>query len=172
MAHNTPSATKNVTSAICHIPVRSETTHLRIANIVLAAVTTFCIILRLGYQALFNVNGLGWDDYVVGFTAIVAIPSVVIVDKRMIPNGIGVDIWNVPFDQIDNFIRWLYSITLLYLIQAAMVKVTLLLFFLRIFLRRRTVQLLWGTVVFVGVWTIVFLVPASIPCLPVSKLHS
>ncbi|KAI4671617.1 uncharacterized protein J4E78_000113 [Alternaria triticimaculans] len=93
------------------------------------------------YHMFFHVNGLNWDDFLVLATVVLAVPSVVIVDRCMLPNGIGIDIWNVPFDHIDNFIRWLYVVTLLYLLQAALVKITLLSFFLRIFLRRRTVQL-------------------------------
>jgi hypothetical protein len=43
---------------------------------------------------------------------------------------------------------------------------------LRIFPRRRTVQLLWGTIAFIVIWTISFFIPGSFPCLPVSKPHS
>ncbi|KAI4682378.1 uncharacterized protein J4E88_005268 [Alternaria novae-zelandiae] len=120
----------------------------------------------------FHVNGLNWDDFLVLATVVLAVPSVVIVDRCMLPNGIGIDIWNVPFDHIDNFIRWLYVVTLLYLLQAALVKITLLSFFLRIFLRRRTVQLLWGTIIFIGLWTFSIFIPAAMPCLPVRQDHS
>lgn len=153
------------------MPVRSEITHLRVANIVLAVVTGSCIILRFGYHMFFHVNGLNWDDFLVIATVVLAVPSVVIVDRCMLPNGIGIDIWNVPFDHIDNFIRWLYVVTLLYLLQAALVKITLLSFFLRIFLRRRTVQLLWGTIIFIGLWTFSIFIPAAMPCLPVRQAH-
>ncbi|RYN39225.1 hypothetical protein AA0112_g3980 [Alternaria arborescens] len=86
----------------------------------------------------------------------------------MLTNGIGVDLWTVPFDHLENFVRWLYTITLLYLIQCAMVKISLILFFLRIFPRRRTVQLLWGTIAFIVIWTISFFIPGSFPCLPLA----
>jgi hypothetical protein len=165
-------ATKNVTSAFCHAPVRSETTHLRVANILMCVVTVSCAILRLVYQRYFTVAGLGWDDYTVAATVLISIPSVIIIDRGMLTNGIGVDLWTVPFDHLENFVRWLYSITLLYFIQCAMVKISLILFFLRIFPRRRTVQLLWGTIAFIVIWTISFFIPGSFPCLPVSRTLS
>ncbi|KAF7670786.1 cfem domain-containing protein [Alternaria burnsii] len=86
----------------------------------------------------------------------------------MLTNGIGVDLWTAPFDHLEHFVRWLYTITLLYFIQCAMVKVLLILFFLRIFPRRRTVQLLWGTIAFIVIWTISFFIPGSFPCLPLA----
>jgi hypothetical protein len=172
MPHNTLLATKKVTSAICHAPVRSEPTHLRVANIVFPVVTGCCIILRFVYQGLFNAAGLGWDDCVVGVTVFISVPSVIIIQRGLLANEIGVDLWAVPFDQLEKFLRSLYTVTLLYFILAAMVKIALILFFLRIFMRRRTVRLLWGTVAFIGVWALAFVIPASLPCLPVSEVHS
>ncbi|KAL1798513.1 hypothetical protein ACET3X_002550 [Alternaria dauci] len=160
--------TKNVTSTFCHAPVRSETTHLRVSNIVMCVVTISCAISRLVYHRYLTITGLGWDDYIVAVTVLISVPSVVIIDRGMLTNGIGVDLWTVPFDHLENFVRWLYTLTLLYFIQSSLVKVSLILFFLRIFPRRRTVQLLWGTIAFIIVWTISFFIPGSCPCLPLT----
>ena len=82
----------------------------------MCVVTVSCAILRLVYQRCFTVAGLGWDDFTVAATVLISIPSVIIIDRGMLTNGIGVDLWTVPFDHLENFVRWLYTITLLYFI--------------------------------------------------------
>ena len=96
------------------------------------------------------------------------VPSVVMIDKGALPNGLGRDVWTVPFDNINNFVRWLYALEVLYFFQIALLKLTLLFFFLRIFPQRTVKRVLWATIAFVIVWALVFVFVAVFQCRPIS----
>jgi hypothetical protein len=95
------------------------------------------------------------------------VPSVIMIDKGALPNGLGRDVWTVPFDQITNFVHWLYALEILYFFQIALLKLTLLLFFLRIFPQRTVKRLLWGTIAFVVLWAVVYVFVAIFQCQPI-----
>jgi hypothetical protein len=95
------------------------------------------------------------------------VPSVVIIDQGAVPNGLGKDVWTVPFNNITNFVRWLYALEILYFFQIALLKLTLLFFFLRIFPQRTVKRLLWGTIVFVVMWALAFIFLGVFQCQPI-----
>lgn len=86
----------------------------------------------------------------------------------MVPNGLGKDVWTVPFDHITNFVRWLYALELLYFLQVALLKLTLLLFFLRIFPKPSIRRVLWATVAFNIACGFAFVVVSIFQCQPIS----
>jgi len=161
-------ATKNLTTTLCHAPIRSKGNDIRVSNIVLGVVTAVCALLRIFYKAIFSVGELGWDDYSVLAALIAGVPSVVIIDRGIVPNGLGKDVWTVPFDNITNFVRYLYALEVLYFLQIALLKLTLLFFFLRIFPKPLIRRLLWATVAFNVLWGFAFVVTAIFQCQPIS----
>lgn len=56
----------------------------------------------------------------------------------------------------------------LYIVQVALLKLTLLMFFLRIFPITGTRRVIWGTVVFTIVWGLAFTITAIFQCWPIS----
>lgn len=111
---------------------------------------------------------LGWDDYTVILTLFAGVPSVVLIDRGALPNGLGRDVWTLPFDRITEFVRWLYVLEILYFFQMTLLKLTLLFFFLRIFPKGLIRNLIIGTIVFTGLYGLTFVVIAIFQCRPIS----
>ncbi|KAE8830382.1 hypothetical protein HRS9139_07006 [Pyrenophora teres f. teres] len=160
--------TKNATSITCHAPIRDKGQSIRISNVVLASATAFCALTRIIYKAVFSIGELGWDDYSVIAALVAGVPSVVIIDRTIVPNGLGRDVWTVSFDQITNFVKYLYALEILYFLQLALLKLTLLFFFLRIFPKTIIKRLLWATIGFNVLNGIAFIIVAVFQCQPIS----
>lgn len=111
---------------------------------------------------------LGWDDYTIIMTLFAGVPSVVLIDRGLLPNGLGQDVWTVAFDRITAFVRWLYVLEILYFFQMTLLKLTLLFFFLRIFPKTIIRNLLKGTIVFTILYGLTFVVVAIFQCRPIS----
>jgi hypothetical protein len=162
-------ATKNATTSLCHAPIRDESNKIRITNIVVAVVSAAFALLRLTYKVFtFGFEELGLDDYAVLAATIMGVPTVVIIDRGIVPNGLAQDVWTVPFDTITNFVRWLFVLESLYFLLIAMVKLTLLFFFLRIFPKPIIRKLLWATIIFDVLYGVVFAVISIFQCQPIS----
>jgi hypothetical protein len=136
--------------------------------LILSIVTAVCALSRIIYKAVFSIGELGYDDYSVLVALIVGVPSVVIIDRAIVPNGLGRDVWTVGFDQITNFVRYLYALEILYFMQVALLKLTLLFFFLRIFPKPTIRRLLWATVAFNCLNGAAFTIVAIFQCRPIS----
>jgi hypothetical protein len=127
------------------------------------------MLLRFVYKAVaFGAGELGGDDYAVVAAVIAGIPTVVIIDRGIVPNGLGKDVWTVPFEHIINFARWLYVLTILYFLLIAIVKLTLLFFFLRIFPKPLIRKLLWATIAFTVLYGISFSITGIFQCSPIN----
>jgi hypothetical protein len=120
------------------------------------------------YKAIYSMAELGWDDYTIIMTLLAGVPSVVIIDRGLIPNGLGRDVWTVAFDRITAFVRWLYIAEILYFFQMTLLKLTLLFFFLRIFPKTIIRNLLKGTIAFTILYGLTFVVVAIFQCHPIS----
>ncbi|KAJ4382572.1 hypothetical protein N0V86_001794 [Didymella sp. IMI 355093] len=160
--------TKNVTATTCHAPPRNKSETSRIANIVIAVVSVACGLTRIIYKAIYSMAELGWDDYTIIMTLFAGVPSVVLIDRGLLPNGLGQDVWTVSFDRITTFVRWLYVLEILYFFQMTLLKLTLLFFFLRIFPKTIVRNLIKGTIVFTILYGLAFVVIAILQCHPIS----
>ena len=161
-------ATKNATAAICHAPVRDKSESARLTNIILCVVSVACGLIRIAYKAIYSMAELGWDDYTIILTLIAGVPSVVLIDQGALPNGLGKDVWTLPFQQITEFVRWLYVLEILYFFQMTLLKLTLLFFFLRIFPKGLIRTLIITTITFTGLYGIAFVAVAIFQCHPIS----
>lgn len=137
-------------------------------NITLGVITAACVILRITYKAVFTAGELGWDDYFVIATLLVGTPSTIMTDRGTTANGLGKDIWTVPFTQITNFLRWFYIMEIFYFLELTVLKLSLLCFFLRIFPARLVKRLIWATIIFDVVYGIAFMFAAAFQCRPIS----
>lgn len=163
------SATKNATSTLCHAPVRDESNKIRITNIVVAVVSAVCALLRIIYKGFaLGFGELGLDDYAVLGATLMGVPTVVIIDRGIVPNGLAMDVWTIPFDHITNFVRWLYILEILYFLLIAVVKLTLLFFFLKIFQKPMIRQILWATIAFDILYGVSFAVVGVFQCKPIT----
>lgn len=125
------------------------------------------VVLRLGFKLL-TTHELTLDDYVVFFLILVGVPSVVITHYGTTPNGVGRDVWALTPAMITDFLYYFYMMAILYFTQVALVKLCLLLFYLRIFPGPLVRRLLWGTVVFNVLFGVIFVFLAIFQCSPIS----
>jgi hypothetical protein len=153
---------------LCHAPKRYSGETIRTSNIALAVITAFCALSRIIYKAVFSIGELGYDDYSVFAALVAGVPSIVIIDRGIVPNGLGRDVWTVSFDHVTNFVRYLYALEILYFLQVALLKLTLLFFFLRIFPKLLIRRLLWATIAFNVLWGTSFIIVAIFQCQPIS----
>lgn len=167
--NTTRSATKNATTTLCHAPIRDESNKIRITNIVVAAVSAACMLLRIAFKiSTVGFGELGLDDYAVFAATLVGVPTVIIIDRGIVPNGLAQDVWTVPFDKIYNFAFWLYVLEIIYFALIAMVKLTLLFFFLRIFPKPLIRRLIWATIIIDVLYGLSFALVAAFQCQPIS----
>jgi hypothetical protein len=132
-------------------------------------VSAACCLLRIFYKGFaFGFGELGTDDWAVLGATVMGVPTVVIIDRGIVPNGLAMDVWTVPFDHITNFVRWLYILEILYFLLIAAVKLTLLFFFLRIFPKPIIRRILWATIVFDVLYGLSFAIVGVFQCKPIS----
>ena len=141
---------------------------MKILNITLFSITAAVALIRLLFKAAFSGTDAGWDDYTIVLALLSGIPSVILEDARLIPNGLGRDIWTLPFDSITAFRRTAYILPILYFLQVGLVKISILFFLLRIFPRPTTRKLLYGTLIFTALWTVAFILGGVLQCQPPS----
>jgi vacuolar-type H+-ATPase subunit I/STV1 len=108
------------------------------------------------------------DDYLIVATLIFGIPSTIVQDLGTISHGLGEDIWTLGFDTITLFAKWFYIMEVLYFFNVAMLKLSLLFFFQRIFPAKPVQKILWGTIVFNIMTGIAFVITAIFQCTPIS----
>lgn len=108
------------------------------------------------------------DDYLIVATLIFGIPSTIVQDLGTISHGLGEDIWTLGFDTITLFAKWFYIMEVLYFFNVAMLKLSLLFFFQRIFPAKPVQKILWGTIVFNAMTGIAFVITAIFQCTPIS----
>ncbi|KAF9735866.1 hypothetical protein PMIN02_011665 [Paraphaeosphaeria minitans] len=159
--------TKNLTTTACHAPVRSRNMMLKLTNIILGTVSAACVLARILYKSIFSAGELGWDDYMILASVVFGIPSTIVQDIGTIKHGLGKDIWTLSFGTITTFIKWFYIIEVLYFFNVAMLKLSLLFFFLRIFPAKPIKRLLRATIAINISFGIAFIVTAIFQCTPI-----
>lgn len=160
-------ATKNITSTLCHTPIRYKGEGVRVSNIIIAVITAACGLTRIFYKG-FSSGALGADDYCVLIALFAGAPSVVIIDRAIVPNGLGRDVWTVDPNKITQFAKYLYILEVLYFLHIALLKYMLLFFYLRIFPKTLTRQLIWATIIFNSLNGFAFIVASLFQCQPMS----
>jgi hypothetical protein len=165
-ADNPSSVTKNATETMCEVPVRNKTDEYNIISTTLGVISGFVILLRL--YSKYVLNSWGWDDTFVMTSMAAGIPTSVLVPHGLTNNGLGKDIWTVTPDQITDFIHVFYATETLYFAQVALLKLSLLFFYLRIFPGPRIKNLILGTAAFDIAYGVTFVFLSLFQCKPIS----
>ncbi|KZL76211.1 CFEM domain-containing protein [Colletotrichum tofieldiae] len=158
---------KGVFEATCNKTVRDHSPEYARLTWVLLGLTTFVVAARLIYKS-FSSTQLGLDDLFTLLAYLAVLPSFVINVVGLIPAGLGKDIWTLTPRQIESFGYWFYLLEPMYFIQMGLVKMAILCFYMRIFDRAGLGKLLWGTVAFNAINTVVFLLVGIFQCTPIS----
>lgn len=125
------------------------------------------IVVRFIYKIFVVKIDLGADDWLILTTMVSAAPNTFIIIYGTIANGLGKDIWTLTSEQITNVLRYFYILAILYFLQTALVKLSIVAFYMRIFPSRETRRLLWGTIIFTSLWGAAFIIAAIFQCWPI-----
>ncbi|KAI1505266.1 hypothetical protein F5X99DRAFT_430529 [Biscogniauxia marginata] len=87
------------------------------------------------FARLFGSRSWGWDDTVMCFAMCFEIPLAVL-SIPLTQHGLGLDIWNVPFDDITEILHIYFFDEMIYIAALSLTKVSILLFYLKLFPKR------------------------------------
>lgn len=164
----TGTATKNISSTNCGAEVRDRSASHVVLSICLAVIAALFVIVRFSYKILVINVDLGLDDWFVLATMVAAVPSAFITVYGTTANGLGRDIWTLPPQNITNVLMYFYIMACLYFLQATLVKLAILTFYMRIFPSRGAKRLLWGTSILTALWGVAYVIAAITQCRPIS----
>ncbi|EAT85325.1 hypothetical protein SNOG_07859 [Parastagonospora nodorum SN15] len=154
---------------MCDDPLRDRSAENRAVVIVLAVLSACMVLLRIIQKLLGpSENRFGLDDIFLFTTMIVFQPSAIIVVASLIPSGMGRDVWTLSFGTISEFGKYFWVGELFYFIASALLKLSFLFFYQRIFPGRRVQLLIRITIIVDVLWGTASLVSAIFQCWPIS----
>lgn len=137
-------------------------------NIILGSISAGVLSLRVIYKLFIAKITLGADDYFIIATLFSGIPGTVITSLGTIANGLGRDIWTLRPSEITSFVYWFYHMEYEYFLNLALLKMSLLFFYLKIFPNKKVRVALWATIGYNAVWGVAFILIAIFQCRPIS----
>lgn len=167
--------TKNATEASCGVAPRDRSHELYLVVVIFGVLTNCVVLARLAFRVRVHgsrtgglKSGLYADDWAILATLLVGLSGTVFLAVGSVPNGVGRDLWTLTPAQITNFGMWFFASEVQYFISLATLKLSLLLFYLRIFPSLTVRRLLWATVVFDVLYGVAFTLAALLQCRPIS----
>ncbi|KAI0877638.1 hypothetical protein GGS24DRAFT_510521 [Hypoxylon argillaceum] len=159
--------TKNQTSVQCDVP---PYVNKRFVPVIISFfVLTFIVVsLRIATRVVSQAK-FWYDDYF-NFAAFVTISIYTWADVALSQRGFGVDIWAVPQENISYILIFLLVGSVLYFTSRALIRVSILLFYLRIFRAPGAKAAITGTLTLVGLFSFTLLFPIVFQCSPVDYL--
>ncbi|KAL2265876.1 hypothetical protein VTJ83DRAFT_6976 [Remersonia thermophila] len=158
---------KNVTSTTCGVEIHDVAGTYAVISIILAVISFSMAAARLAFK-LTVTRHFSADDYAMIAVLLIAIPCVLVTHYGTTANGVGRDIWTLTPENITSFLYHFWWMAVLYFALVSLVKLCLLLFYLRIFPSQGVRRLLWGTVVFDVLFGVAYVFLAIFQCTPIS----
>jgi hypothetical protein len=112
-------------------------------------------------------SDFGLDDLFTLLSFCCIVPTVAITIDGTASHGVGRDIWTLKFDDITMFGFFFYLLGIFYFPLVSLLKMSLLFFYVRIFLGLAH-TLLWGTIIFNAIYGIIFTFLVAFRCTPIS----
>jgi hypothetical protein len=140
-----------------------------IINSVLGLLTVLVVVLRLASRFVSGA-GLWWDDYLI----IISLPQglgMLIIQGLWSPMGIGFDITET-MPNLPIILRLLVSYELIYATSISTIKLSILLFYLRVFVNRGLRRATMAAIIFVSVWSVGNILQVFLICRPFAKTYT
>ncbi|KAH7066094.1 hypothetical protein BKA63DRAFT_495960 [Paraphoma chrysanthemicola] len=160
-------AMKNISSTNCGAPVRDRRASYTTLSYVMIVLAGVFVVARIAFK-LVDGHDLGLDDWSMILTVLISLANTIVIVINTIPNGLGKDLWTLRPDQITTMLRSFYIQASLYFAELALLKLSLLFFYIRVFPGKGAQRVLWGTVAFTTAWGIAYIVVAIFQCRPIS----
>jgi hypothetical protein len=105
---------------------------MTIFSLSFGGVAYLLFIIRVATRLTTRQRTLYWDDWTMFLTVLISLPPTIF-GPFLDSYGIGKDMWTLPFNDITNVLRLFILGELFYMIGMALVKISILFFFLRMF---------------------------------------
>lgn len=167
-------ATKNVTMAVCGHEIRDHTGVAMGSGIggLVPALVAYGI--RIASKVDFSMSGAHpgasnfWLDDVAITFAVMIITTFSAITVPLAESGFGKDIWTIPFPNITRILKLFYAETILYITGLGVVKISLLLTYLRFFSSPTFRKATFVMIALNAIYVVVFASALGLQCLPLS----
>jgi hypothetical protein len=150
-------ATRNASATLCNEPVRDRSAELRANNLATAIVAAIFVLVRLGHKVFGAAKmRFGLDDIFIFVTLIVLQPNTIVLHLKLIPNGLGRDVWTLEFDKITEWGIYFYWGELEYFAGLTLLKLSFLFFYKSIFPDRRVQLFIKATMILTVLWGVAY----------------
>jgi hypothetical protein len=126
------------------------------------------VLIRFVFKMVYSKLEIGLDDWTVLACLLTTVPSAIITVFGTVKHGLGQDLWTLSPGEITKMLKFFYIMASLYFTQVTLLKLTLIFFYIRVFPSTPVQRLLWGTVIFVSLWGLTFVLLAILQCQPIS----
>ncbi|RDW79980.1 hypothetical protein BP6252_04618 [Coleophoma cylindrospora] len=157
----------NISAIHCNAPLRDNGKSFTTTSIVCATVTMLAVGLRL-FQRVWKSVTLGLDDLLIVGTVLTNLALCLINIYGLSANGFGKDIWKVSFPQITEIIRYSYIVQVIYFALIPAIKISILLFLLRIFITYHMRIMIQATILFNLLVGVTYVILNIFQCRPIS----
>ncbi|KAF4943298.1 hypothetical protein FSARC_14958 [Fusarium sarcochroum] len=153
--------------SLCNVPSRDKSADYKTLCITLVVVSSFLVVQRFAFKIYAKLD-LGPDDWLALAATVLNLVSAFLILYGLLANGLGQDIWGLPRSNITRYGIYLYTTAILYFVEVALLKLSMLFFYLRIFPTSYSRWCIWSTIIFNSVFTVVFnIVIAFCQCKPI-----
>ncbi|KAK8028477.1 hypothetical protein PG991_005533 [Apiospora marii] len=168
---------KNASTTMCHEPIRDESLNQALIAIVGCGVTLVIFLARLIFQLFHNGRNLGGDDYCIIAAMALTLSISCISPFALNPkansieadlNGVGRDIWTLTPENIESAFYYFFVAEPIYFVAQGLVKISILLFMVRIFPKRDMRILIFSVCGIIVAYTIAFFFATLFQCQPIS----
>ncbi|KAF3032863.1 hypothetical protein E8E12_003003 [Didymella heteroderae] len=147
-------------------PVRNKTQLGTLTTLIVGGMAVLFFLLRVIARLPMFGGNWGADDWVMTVAMVLIIPETICAYLLNVL-GLGTDMWLVPFNNITKILEIFYYTELLYLASVALTKISILLFYLRIFPQRSLRKIIWATIGLCIAYMIAFVTATAFQCIPV-----
>ncbi|KAH9905668.1 hypothetical protein F4778DRAFT_802119 [Xylariomycetidae sp. FL2044] len=143
-------AAANAMNTLCGVEPTVDHSYIPIM-IVFIILTGIIVVMRLLTRMLMDLP-LWWDDW-----------------ANFVKNGgWGTDIWAVPADNIEDQLIGYYALAVVYVVARLLIRISIILFYIRVFRASHSEYLIWGTFYVSLLVTVPLVLTAIFECTPVS----
>ena len=147
--------------------MRNRSIEAELVGPILSGIALIFVAIRVITRRPFISDLFGWDDGVI-VLAFLATVLLAISHVFLGRNGMGQDLWTVPFKEITEMLRWFYVGELFYVLSVALTKISILAFYLRVFPSSRFTVVVKSVVAFTAAIGVAFFFALLFQCWPIS----
>jgi len=124
------------------------------------------VIQRFSFKTITKAH-LQYDDWLILLISIICTSYNLLDIFGLSSNGLGTDVWALSNPELLAFGRFCYILEILYCVNTALIKISLAVFYMRIFPGRVTRGILWATFIVVCIFGVTFTLLATFQCSPI-----